>query len=85
MKVVFRLIIRNAHGRHESTGEAVKLSRDVIPTAGDLFVRKISTPGRSFELETYRVLYRVFKENQAAIVVEEAAISEDLLETLALG
>ena len=73
------MIIRDAYGRHERTGEAVRLSR--IPTAGDLFVRKISTPGRSFGLEAYRV----FKENQAAIVVEEAAISEDLLEALALG
>jgi hypothetical protein len=85
MKVAFRLIIRDADGRHADTGDAIKLSRGVIPTAGDLFVRRISASGGSVELEAYHVLYRVFKDNQAAIVVQQVAISDDLVEALALS
>src|ERR1700745_493079 len=70
MEPVFQLIIKDSDGTYGGADDlALADFGGVEPKAGDLYSRTVSTAGGRHR-QTFRVLYRVFKEHRIGVVAE---------------
>jgi hypothetical protein len=83
MEPNFRLIIKQSDGTYawDDDGGLADFG-GIEPKAGDLYCRTIGV-GESSRHQTFRVLYRLFKEQRIGVVAEWADNpSEDLIKAL---
>lgn len=84
MEPIFRLIVKNRDGTYRWADDlALADFGGIEPKAGDLYSRMVGV-GESWQhRQTFRVLYRVFKERRIGVAAEPADdLPEDLMKAL---
>jgi hypothetical protein len=85
MEPNFRLIIKNRDGTYQWADDlALADFGGIEPKAGDLYSRVVGVSESWRHRQTFRVLYRVFKEHRIGVVAESTDndLPEDLIKVL---